>query len=86
VLAQADPKREKFEPYFHLFIQFIDTLSYDNWGGWYNNDGGYGTGTFLVKTDNPRVVIDHYAYVQEEVFEGEFNYSAAAAEDIEDAA
>jgi hypothetical protein len=71
------PKFELIKPYYDSFSEFTFNLSYARWGGWYNNEGGFGTGTYMARGDNPCVTIDHYSYIQSEVFEGEFEYGAA---------
>jgi hypothetical protein len=50
-----------------------------HYGGWENNEGGHGTVDYIVHPDpgdefGPRVIQNHWDYVQEEVHRGEHVY------------
>lgn len=74
---QLTPEEKvKLEPYKGVLGEFVFNCSFDHWGGWYNNEGGHGTGTFEVRGDQPNFKIDYYQYVESEEYEGEHTYEA----------
>lgn len=73
--AQLDETADaRLQPYKEAIGEFVFKMSFDHWGGWYNNDGGYGTGIFYVSDAEPRVTIDHYAYETTSSLQGEHEY------------
>jgi hypothetical protein len=79
VLPTGDSRYQALQPYYDSMSEFVFQLSYQHWGGWYNNEGGYGNGIFYAHGDNPRMTIDHYDYVQSEEFQGEHEYAAGGS-------
>lgn len=74
--AMTAEERAKLQPYEEALGEFIFNCSFDHWGGWYNNEGGHGTGTFQVRADPPLFKIDFYHYVETEEYAGDHKYSA----------
>jgi len=79
-LAADDPKRAAFSPYEQAVGEVVFAMSFEHWGGWYNNEGGHGSAEFVVHGEKePRASIELYEYVQDSHFMGKHEYDATGA-------